>query len=210
LFILEGLKDFGIKRIFNLVSPSKSDASVEVVYNSDMSFSQRLYATLDIDLTTIKLFEPLEEIVRKPLLYIRDMTPKASFDALVKINQLMAEYRLRSVVRCDLLPTCEMVQSMSKEFGVPISHLDEEMFKSGSSIGTTKQQDSISEVNMINENEDYGYENVSKIPHTSRIWTPIDNDNEQYLRDKLERQGLNRNFLLSNIQNIQEASDYNK
>ncbi len=210
LFILEGLKDVGIKRIFNLINPSKNDNSIEVIYNSEMAFSRRLYGSLEIDLMTIKLFEPLEEIVKKPLLYIRDMTPKDSFDALVKINQVMIENRLRSVIRCDLLPTCDMVQSMSKEFGVPISQSDEETFKSSSSIGTIKQQDSISEVNLINDNENYGYEKVSKIPHTSRIWTPIDNENEQYMRDKLEKQSLNKSFLLNNIQNIQEASDYNK
>ena len=53
-----------------------------------MNFSNRLYASLDVDLLRIKLFEPLENIVKKPLLYIRDMAPKPGVDALLKLFQV--------------------------------------------------------------------------------------------------------------------------
>lgn len=121
----------------------------------------------------------------------------------------MTEFRLRSIIRCDLLPTCEMVQSMSKEFGVPFGQMDEEMFKSGSSL-SAKQQDLVSEVNMINDNEEYGYEKVKTIPHTSRVWTPLDNSNAQYMQNKLERESYVKNFIQNNMENIQEASEHNK
>jgi len=112
LFVLEGLKNSGIKYIYEQIPRAKQDHDIECLYNSSLGFSNRLYSSLDLDLLTIKLFEPLEEIVKKPLLYIRDMTPKTSFEALIKLNQLMSEYRLKNVIRCDLLPSCEMILSM--------------------------------------------------------------------------------------------------
>lgn len=210
LFVLEGLKDVGVKSIFELIPRNKNDTSIEVIYNSKLAFSERLYSNLEIELFTVKLFEPLEEIVRKPLLYIRDMTPKASFDALIKMNQLMTEYRLRSIIRCDLLPTAEMVLSMSKEFGVPFSNFEEDkdMFKSNSSI--TAKHDNISENCINNDDEDEYGSDKNIIPQTTRVWTPLDNDNDRYLREKLEREKEVPDFILSNIQNINEASEHNR
>ena len=89
LFVLEGLIDSGIKTIFDGIQRNKNDSDTEVIFNSKMTFRNRMYANLEVELFTIKLFEPLEEIVKKPLLYIRDMTPKTSFDALIKINQVI-------------------------------------------------------------------------------------------------------------------------
>ena len=87
IIILEGLKDFGLKDIYDNI-PCKKDDGVKVLYNSAMNFSTRLYASLDVDLLRIKLFEPLENIVKKPLLYIRDMAPKPGVEALLKLYQV--------------------------------------------------------------------------------------------------------------------------
>lgn len=86
LFILEGLRELGIRSLYEKIP--KTETGCQLIYNSSMGFSQRLYSSLDLDLLKIKLFEPLEQIVKKPLLYIRDMTPKISFEALIKINQV--------------------------------------------------------------------------------------------------------------------------
>lgn len=85
LFVLEGLAHFGIKFLFEKLP---KDKNMEVLYNSNIKFSQCLYTELEVELLTIKLFEPLEEIVKKPLLYVRDMTPKSSFEALIKLNEV--------------------------------------------------------------------------------------------------------------------------
>ena len=61
-----------------------------------MNFSSRLYASLDVDLLRIKLFEPLEDIVKKPLLYIRDMAPKPSVEAILKLFQVIFYFILKS------------------------------------------------------------------------------------------------------------------
>ena len=61
---------------------------VEILYHSDMSFGERLYGPLDVDVCRIKLHEPLSAIVKQPLLYVRDMVPKACFQALVKLEEV--------------------------------------------------------------------------------------------------------------------------
>ena len=60
-----------------------------VLYNSNMSFSQRLYGPLDVDLCRVKLHEPLGQIVQQPLLYVRDMVPKPCFEALVRLHEVL-------------------------------------------------------------------------------------------------------------------------
>jgi hypothetical protein len=83
---MEGLKDFAIKDILESVPRTRSETGIEVMFNTSISFSKRLYISLDVDLLKIKLFEPLDVIVKKPLLYIRDMTPKSSYEALIKLH----------------------------------------------------------------------------------------------------------------------------
>ena len=165
-----------------------------------MSFSQRLYSSLDVEILKIKLFEPLEEIVKKPLLYIRDMTPKPSFDALIKLNQLIKEYYLRTIVRGDLFPTPAMVLSMSKEFGVPLTEED---------LSPVEKNEINTE---IGDDTKFVYEYTDKyaIPHTSKAWTPIDNNNEKYLQEKSEKLNQPKNFVESNIEKVHEISNENK
>ena len=61
-----------------------------MLYHSDLSFSDRMYGPLDVDVCRIKLHEPLSIIVQQPLLYVRDMVPKACFEALVKLEAVRA------------------------------------------------------------------------------------------------------------------------
>lgn len=86
--MLEGLRNVGVKQIYERLESGKEKSAIELLYNSSLSFSRRLYIDLEVELVKIKLFEPLEDLVKKPLLYIRDMTPKSSFEALIKLNQV--------------------------------------------------------------------------------------------------------------------------
>lgn len=87
ILVLEGLKDYGLRYLYENIPRRKNDG-IKILYNSAMNFSNRLYAGLDVDLLRIKLFEPLDVIVKKPLLYIRDMAPKASVEGLLKLHQV--------------------------------------------------------------------------------------------------------------------------
>lgn len=63
-------------------------SDVRVLYNSDFSFSQRLYGALDVDLCRVKLHEPLRLVVQQSLLYVRDMVPKPCFLALTRLEEV--------------------------------------------------------------------------------------------------------------------------
>ena len=66
----------------------------EALYNSDMMFSERKYAALDVDLCRIKLHEPLSVIVKQPLLYVRDMVPRPCLQALIKLDQVKVSFKV--------------------------------------------------------------------------------------------------------------------
>ncbi len=87
ILILEGLKDKGLKELYQNIMRQENDG-IKILYNSSISFSTRLYSSLDVDLLRIKLCEPIDIIIKKPLLYVRDMAPKPSVEALIKIHQV--------------------------------------------------------------------------------------------------------------------------
>ena len=64
-----------------------------------MSFHQRLYASLDVDLCRVRLHEPLSIIMQNPLLYVRDLVPKPCFEALAKLDKVSPEVVLGFVGR---------------------------------------------------------------------------------------------------------------
>lgn len=199
IFVLEGLRDCGIKELWQrLLPPEMSDVSV--VYHSNLTFSQRLYGPLDVDLCRVKLHEPLCQIVQQPLLYVRDMVPKPCFEALVKLHELTRIKNMRDAVRNELFPTAEMVVSMSKEFGVPFTtddfeelHLKDEE-KSFVAEATTSTQDN------------------SSIRETSKHLQPIDNMNLSYMEKLLDRakQQQKKDFIQEHINKLKVTSDINR
>ena len=95
------------------------------------------------------------------------------------------------------------VNSRSKEFGIPLNESD---------FAHTNPSLVGKKVELTNENQEFAYDQneFDNIPHTSRIWTPIDHDNTQYVKEKLEKENQIKNFLSNNIQTIQEISEKNK
>jgi hypothetical protein len=100
-----------------------------------------------------------------------------------------------------------MITSMSREFGVPLTDAELQQLKQSEKIKLSNIEN-----NFESEASDvygYGYGNteVANIPHTSRIWTPIDNFNEQFLMSKKEVHV--KNFISHNIETLQELHDKN-
>ncbi|XP_067400507.1 uncharacterized protein CFAP92 [Emydura macquarii macquarii] len=127
LLVLEGLKDKAIKRLwerqFDKTHRSK-DGRLDILYNSQLSFHQRLYTDLEAILYHIHLCKPLSAITRQPLLYVRDMVPQACFQALSRLDYLCHSKKLRDVVQRSLLPSAEMITVLSQEFGIPLTKED--------------------------------------------------------------------------------------
>ncbi|XP_048403547.1 uncharacterized protein cfap92 isoform X2 [Stegostoma tigrinum] len=124
LFVLEGLRNEGLRKLWRNLpvrSVAPEEERIKVLYNSNFSFHQRLYACMDDNVYHIHLREPLHDIVKQPLLYIRDMTPQDCFQALCRLQYMCCAKKLRQVVQGDLFPPAEMVKLLSREFGIPAS-----------------------------------------------------------------------------------------
>ncbi|KFV88092.1 Uncharacterized protein FLJ43738, partial [Struthio camelus australis] len=127
LFVLEGLKDEAIKRLWDRHferTNRPEDGRLEILYNSHLSFHQRLYIDLEAILYHFRLCKPLFTITKQPLLYVRGMVPWACFQALSRLSYLCHSKRLRDVVHGDLLPSAEMITVLSQEFGIPLTKED--------------------------------------------------------------------------------------
>uniref|UniRef100_A0A663MLB2 Cilia and flagella associated protein 92 (putative) n=1 Tax=Athene cunicularia TaxID=194338 RepID=A0A663MLB2_ATHCN len=125
LFVLEGLKDKAIKRLWDRHferTYRHEDGQLEILYNSQLSFPERLYTDLEAIFYHFCLCQPLCTITKQPLLYIRGMVPWACFQALSRYDSS----RLRDVIHGDLLPSAEMISVLSHEYGVPVT--DEDLF----------------------------------------------------------------------------------
>uniref|UniRef100_A0A452HNF2 DUF4550 domain-containing protein n=1 Tax=Gopherus agassizii TaxID=38772 RepID=A0A452HNF2_9SAUR len=127
LLVLEGLKDKAIKRLWEQQfdkTHRTENGRLDILYNSQLSFHQRLYTDLEAILYHIHLCKPLSAITRQPLLYVRDMVRQACFQALSRLDYLCHSKKLRDVVQRGLLPSAEMITVLSQEFGIPLTKED--------------------------------------------------------------------------------------
>ncbi|CAF0762637.1 unnamed protein product [Didymodactylos carnosus] len=188
IFVLEGLRDKGIEHLYEQLSKSENQ-KVDISYDSSLTFDERIYAKLNVDLTRIKLHRPLKEIVQQPLLYVRDMVPKESFEALRRLHEMVKMHNLRSSVKHNLFPTADMIVSLSKEFGVPITQKEFEAFSSYKPYSHNhKKEQSFSPTTattMFNKNQD--------------------NDDDVDITSSKKQ-----NFVEKNIQQIKDASSRNR
>ncbi|KAG8430974.1 hypothetical protein GDO86_019631, partial [Hymenochirus boettgeri] len=85
LLVLEGLMDRGIRELWETI-PNRiagpEDGKLEILYNSQLVFRQRLYQDFDALLCHVHLQAPLSVILARSLLYVRDMVPSLCFQAL--------------------------------------------------------------------------------------------------------------------------------
>ncbi|XP_074054490.1 uncharacterized protein CFAP92 isoform X2 [Macrotis lagotis] len=111
LFILEGLAQQGVKQLWEKYpnhATSTDEDKFQVLYNSELSFHQRLYPDLDALLYHIHLCKPLSSLVKQSMIYIRGLIPQPSFQALLKLDTICHSNKLKDVIKRDLLPSAEM------------------------------------------------------------------------------------------------------
>ncbi|XP_062843232.1 uncharacterized protein cfap92 isoform X2 [Trichomycterus rosablanca] len=190
LFVLEGLKEQAIKQLWERV-PIKLDEDTQkevmVLYNSGLSFSERLYDTLDVGLSPIHLHESLEAILRKPLVYVRGMVPYSCLQAMLRISQLCQVRTLDEAVLNNLFPSAKMMYCLSAEF---------------SRIHSQGEEKLLPDTQDLNNSVDH---RVSQ----RRAYTHLDNVNKEYMEWKQSQadRGLHaKNFVQANIEDIHKAS----
>ncbi|XP_054072233.1 uncharacterized protein CFAP92 isoform X2 [Rissa tridactyla] len=173
LFVLEGLKDRAIKRLWDRHferTYREDNGQLEILYNSQLSFHQRLYTDLEALFYRFRLCQPLFAITKQPLLYVRGTVPWACFQALSRLSFLCHSKRLRDVIHGDLLPSAEMITILSHEYGAPFT--DEDLF--------------IQKPPLLSFSSD-GYTAPGKVSGVKQVvCSSLDNSNEGYVQRKKE------------------------
>uniref|UniRef100_A0A8C4U6V5 Cilia and flagella associated protein 92 (putative) n=1 Tax=Falco tinnunculus TaxID=100819 RepID=A0A8C4U6V5_FALTI len=132
LFVLEGLKDKAIQKLWDKHferTHRREGGQLEILYNSQLSFHQRLYADRGAIFRHFCLCQPLFTLTKQPLPYVRGELPRACFQALSRhdlLCYLCHSKRLRDVTPGDLLPSAAMITALSRQYGVPLT--DEDLF----------------------------------------------------------------------------------
>ncbi|XP_074692774.1 uncharacterized protein CFAP92 isoform X1 [Strix aluco] len=189
LFVLEGLKDKAIKRLWDRHferTYRHEDGQLEILYNSQLSFPERLYTDLEAIFYHFCLCQPLCTITKQPLLYIRGMVPWACFQALSRLSYLCHSKRLRDVIHGDLLPSAEMISVLSHEYGVPLT--DEDLFTRKPPLLSFASDDCTVPGK------------VSRVKQA--VYSSLDNYNEVYVQRKKEiadKMSFERNHIEANI-----------
>ncbi|XP_013043122.3 uncharacterized protein CFAP92 isoform X1 [Anser cygnoides] len=192
LFVLEGLKDKAIKRLWDKHferTYRHEDGQLEILYNSQLSFSQRLYTDLEAIFYHFCLCMPLFTIVKQPLLYVRGMIPWACFQALSRLSYLCQCKRLRDVIHGDLLPSAEMITVLSQEYGVPLT--DEDLFTRKPPVPLFSSDACILSGKFSREKK--------------TVYSSLDNYNEKYVqwkKEMAEKMSFERNHIRANIDAI--------
>ncbi|XP_072203548.1 uncharacterized protein CFAP92 [Excalfactoria chinensis] len=187
LFVLEGLKDKAIKRLWDKHferTYRHEDGQLEILYNSQMSFSQRLYTDLEAIFYHFHLCKPLFSIVKQPLLYVRGAVSWACFQALSRLSYLCHSKRLRDVIQGDLLPSAEMITALSQKYGVPLT--DEDLFTQKPSLLSLSSDDAPQ--GKVSREKKAGY-------------SLLDHYNEKYMQWKkeIDKKSFKRNHIRANI-----------
>ncbi|XP_076863682.1 uncharacterized protein cfap92 isoform X2 [Brachyhypopomus gauderio] len=186
LFVLEGLEQ-AIKKLWETVPimlNEDAEKQVTVLYNSSLSFSERLYDILDVGLTPVHLHEPLARIVKEPLVYIRDLMPQDCLQAILRINHLCQVKTLEEVVQNNLFPSAMMVLSLGQEFGlVPSRGLD----------------------GFMGQSKDSQERSCHQVPQR-KAHTPLNNSNTEYMAWKQQQVFYAKDFVQTNIERVQKAS----
>lgn len=122
MLVLEGLAQGSLRDLWEGLERHSSQAPeiVRTFYNSEYTFSSRLYGALDVDITPIVVPRPLGELVGRAAFYAKENTPEPCLRGVVRLNDLKCAREMADIVRNSLLPTADEVVSLSMHFAAPL------------------------------------------------------------------------------------------
>ncbi|KAJ3602585.1 hypothetical protein NHX12_030337 [Muraenolepis orangiensis] len=173
LVVAEGLRLKAVQSLWETV-PQKlggsSEEQMRVLYKSSLGFSERIYGSLDVNLSPVHLPRPLEDIMRDPLVYVRDVLSHSCFQALFRLSQLCQASKLLEAVRCDLFPTEDMICSVSRELGmVPGKEQRRERRPLNMHNAEYVQLNRLAKWQPRQHVKDYVQENIREVQHRSML-----------------------------------------
>ncbi|XP_036007389.1 uncharacterized protein FLJ43738 isoform X2 [Fundulus heteroclitus] len=184
IVVLEGLKQQAVRRLWESVPMKLSgneDEQVTVLYNSKLAFFKRIYGSLDVSLTPICLHQPLETIVKNPLIYVRGMVSQACLQAVSRLSQLCGAKLLSDAVQHHLFPSAAMVVSLKSQYGIDAEPWEE----------------------MPRASHEQG---VVSLPPGTKTHSPPRTYNMEYIKWKHNSQSC-KDFIQINIRKVQEESE---
>lgn len=98
----------------------KLNQHIRILYNAQLTFTERLYWHVDWVLNPIDLMVPMNELIRQPLFHVRDLVPRLAYCAVERLQMIRTTcHSLVDVARADLFPSTEMIEALRDEFAVP-------------------------------------------------------------------------------------------
>ncbi|KAF6776292.1 hypothetical protein AHF37_03858 [Paragonimus kellicotti] len=109
-----------LRRFFNSICDQFDDRFIKTLQNSDLKFTNRLYADQPLSFPEISLLVPVTGLVQQPLFHVRDLLPRQAYIGINRLHMIRTICRsLTEVTRADLFPTSDMLNALIREFAVP-------------------------------------------------------------------------------------------
>jgi len=143
----------------------------EVLEDNELFFSERRY-THNPCLYTTKLHKPISSILANPKMYVESR--KHLVQSILTFWNLKTCYTLREAIQTDSLPSADQLKLLEQKLAVPVYDytIMSPDAKSQSPDGPLDPQ------HLDNPNP------TEKVIKTSRAWTPIDDQNPEFLQAK--------------------------
>lgn len=121
IFILEGLASGAILKLLeDCPREGKNTREMKVLYNQEITFTQRLYGAYNVSVKKIKLRESLRHLILKVDTYLE---PKymLTAGALMRLNEISRAGRMKKLRDLVLFPSVAQLEHMYKKLGDALS-----------------------------------------------------------------------------------------
>ena len=121
IFILEGLAQGNILNLLDEVPRlSANSKEFKVLYNPEITFTERLYSTYNVDIKRIRLRETLRQLILKVDTYLEPKYMLTAW-ALMRLNEISNAGRMKKLRDLLLFPTVPQLEHMYKKLGDALS-----------------------------------------------------------------------------------------
>ena len=208
LIVVEGLVEGAMGKIKNLIEKTVGAApKTTILYNAQLKYSKRLYASLGAQIRPIKLMKALTSIMADCQTHAGRKVREQCREGLKRIASLCTITWLRQADRLQLLPTATMLNYVDKKFGGELTKTDE--YGADADVSDDVSAPSTKRTSSTAKGSHYGEEGAASKYSYSK--PKVDFENDAFIEEKARRDELRktRDFFgeyLDHLQSIQVAS----